>query len=48
METQVLKIKDKIVKIAEKYKKLGENKTQDEVKNAFVVFRSNEGVARAE
>ena len=48
METQILKIKDKIVKLADKYKKLGVNKTQDEVKNAFVVFRSNEGVARAE
>ena len=48
MEAQIVKIKDKILKIAEKYKKLSENKTQDEVKNAFIVFRSNEGVARAE
>lgn len=47
MEAQIGKVKDKIVVLAEKYKKLSENKKQDEVKNAFIVFRSNEGVARA-
>ncbi len=47
MEAEIDKLKDKIIGLSEKYKKLTENQKQEEINNAFIVFRSIEGVARA-
>ena len=48
MEKEVVKIKDKILKLADKYKKLDADIHQDDIKNAYITFRSMEGAVRVE